>query len=109
MEAGIDILGEDNEVNLEKRMTELNVFERLLTRLYLFLESLKPFKSDINYIRANYDQAISQFFEIVQYVYICNLITAIAFAPLLLIHYFNTRNYAEYKSPLATEKGQGTH
>ena len=103
LEAGIDILGEDNEVNLEKRMTELNFFERLITRLFLFLESLKPFKSDINYIRANYDQAISQFFEIVQYVYICNLITAIAFAPLLITQYFSTRNYAEYKPNQSTQ------
>lgn len=59
MEAGIDILGEDNEVNLENRLSELGFFERLVTRIVLFLEYLKPFKSEVNFIKANYDMAIS--------------------------------------------------
>lgn len=59
MEAGIDILGEDNEVKLEERLSELGFFERFFTRLALAIENLKPFKSEINFIRANYDMAIS--------------------------------------------------
>ena len=65
MEAGIDLLGEDNEIKLEERLSSMGFFERLFTRIGQFIESLKPFKSDIQFIKANFDISISQFFEIV--------------------------------------------
>lgn len=93
MEAGIDLLGEDNEIKLEERLSSMGFFERLFARIGQFIESLKPFKSDINFIKANFDMSISQFFEIIQYVFVLNLMTAIAYSPLIIRQLVVTQNY----------------
>lgn len=98
MEAGIDMLGDDNEVKLEERMSQMGFFERIFTRIGLFVESLKPFKADVAYIKANYDMSISQFFEIVQYVYILNILTSIFYLPLIIRQMVEAWNYSTYFS-----------
>lgn len=55
MGAGIDVLGDDNDIQLGQREANATLFQRCIAALGACVETLKPFKSDLNYIKANYD------------------------------------------------------
>ena len=57
-----------------------------MRNLAQFIDNLKPFKSQVNMIKINYDRSISLFFEIIQNVFVFNLFTAMLFSYLIVAH-----------------------
>ena len=58
----------------------------MITKIVLFFEFLEPFKSDIRYIRANYDHSIYMLFVILQVVYVFCVLNAANYAYLIANH-----------------------
>ena len=63
MEAGIDFIG-DNNVKINFKKENVSFLIRLAKNIGSFIDWLKPFKSDIMIINANYDRSISLFYQI---------------------------------------------
>jgi len=63
MAAGVDFLGDAN-VKLNKEDTNKNIIEKIFEWIGKFIDTIKPFKSALVIIRANYDRSIILFFEI---------------------------------------------
>jgi hypothetical protein len=55
----------------------------------MFLEAIKPFKSALVYIRANYDRSIILYFEILQQMFTFTFISALLYAYLVVTHYLD--------------------
>ena len=64
MAASIDFIGE-GDVNFENRDKKKTIWTSIIELFSAILEFMKPFKSDINKIKSNYDISISLFFEII--------------------------------------------
>jgi len=85
MAAGIDFLGEEIKIYAVKE--DANIFERIYVKLSYYYDELKPFKSSVRVIKANYDVSISTFFELLQSIYVFSLFTTLIFSYLIIKHY----------------------
>ena len=65
MSAGVDFLG-DADVKLDLKGGNDTIIDRLANIIADFLDWLKPFKSEMIQIKANYDTSITLFYEILQ-------------------------------------------
>jgi hypothetical protein len=86
MAAGVDFLGDTN-VKVNKDDTNRGWFQKSVIKFGELIESMKPFKSDLVQIRANYDKSIILFFEILQQMFIIHFVTALLFSYLIIEHY----------------------
>ena len=75
IDAGVDFLG-DNDLKANERDSKKTFVERIFDKIGSITESLKPFKSDLLIIRANYDRSITLFYEILQQMYLFTLLLA---------------------------------
>lgn len=72
--------------------------EDLLQRISEFVNSLKPFKSSLVEIRSNYDKSITQFFELVQNLFVFSCVTALIYSYVMFKHIMNTQDKVAYYS-----------
>jgi hypothetical protein len=61
--AAVDLVGEGEEINLTKAKKR-NLLKEWWQDFLNFLDSIKPFRKDINDITVNYDKSIGIFFQI---------------------------------------------
>lgn len=94
--AGVDYLGDDNDIRLSKDRENMSTIQKIIIYVGEFIENLKPFKTKVNMIKINYDRSISLFFEIIQFVFVFNLFTAILFVYLCLTHYLKAKDEFVY-------------
>lgn len=93
--AAVDLVGEGEEINLTKAKKR-NLLKEWWQDFLNFLDSIKPFRKDINDITVNYDKSIGIFFQICQFLFIYQLITAVIYSPLIVRHFLNHYEFDIY-------------
>jgi hypothetical protein len=97
MEAGIDFLG-DTDVKINSSEEKKKVWKRFIEILGIIIESLKPFKKDVQNIRSNYDRSITLFFEILQQMFVFQVLVTIIYSYLIIAHFVQYKDEVKYYS-----------
>lgn len=72
----------DFEIDIEK-LSFVNKTRNLLIQFFKFL---LPFKTDIKFIKTNYNTTIQLVFRIYRYLFLMSIFTSIIFLPLIILH-----------------------
>ena len=85
MDAGIDLIEDQHEIHVNDKKKIVGTFEKIFGYIDFTIEQFRPFTYYVNTIKANYDNQIVLYYEIVQLIFLLNFIGACIFGYLLVI------------------------